>query len=431
MRVANFSPGIPQSTTYAMSADDIELHFDADNLTPKQTEEFESLKDLMGFLQVALIGIGKPSDHLMLYDAFSQPPWPKRLKRLSGFFESMGIQTIPAQHWHYHPKQGFYESVAKDIPDTETFTLYLTSGSNKVIHADPDRLRISQDMNSKVFFAQHAPDFGIPVPETLVTTKGELGGSQVADFLSKHGNQIMLKILGLSGARNVTVVNSQQDCLDYVEEFPADLDVILQERLDLDRFTEMTVDLRITPDDISIANVRKIMFSEGLWVGNLLGPDVILTKAQEKVLMKVGEYARAHGFVLPEGINCGIDYFIDGDDVVVIEINARWTAGLFPTEIIKMAGAQQETAVAFVDLVAADKFDTYLDFIDKHLFSRSPEDFAVIPNGVSAIPQMIDGQAFFFGWQTITGDFEAFKAARRAHLGDGVLMRAETISVQL
>jgi len=44
---------------------------------------------------------------------------------------------------------------------------------------------------------------------------------------------------------------------------------------------------------------------------------------------------------------------------------------------------------------------------------------------------MIDGQAFFFGWQTITGDFEAFKAARRAHLGDGVLMRAETISVQL
>ena len=71
------------------------------------------------------------------------------------------------------------------------------------------------------------------------------------------------------------------------------------------------------------------------------------------------------------------------------------------------------------------------DFIDKHLFSRSQEDFAVIPNGVSAIPQMIDGQAFFFGWQTITGDFEAFKAARRAHLGDGVLMRAETISVQL
>lgn len=431
MRIANFSPGVHQSTTYAMSADDIELHFDAGNLTPKQTEELESLKDLMGFLQVALIGIGKPEDHLMLYDAFSQPPWPDRLKRLAGFFEAMGLDTIPSDHWHYHPKQGFYHSVARGLPDTETFTLYCISGSNQVLHDDPAMLRISQDMNSKVFFARHAPGFGIPVPETLVTTRRALGGPEVADFLGKYGNQVMLKILGLSGARNVTVVHSQQECLDYVAEFPDELDVILQERLDLDRYTEMTVDLRITPDDISIANVRKIMFSEGLWVGNLVGPEVELTSAHRQVLMKVGEFARAHGFVLPEGINCGIDYFIDGDDVVVTEINARWTAGLFPTEIIKMAGAEQETGVAFVDLVAADKFDRYLDFIDQYLFSRSKAGFAVIPNGVSAIAQVIDNQEYFFGWQTITGDFEAFKAARSEQLGDGVLMRAETISVVL
>jgi glutathione synthase/RimK-type ligase-like ATP-grasp enzyme len=414
-----------------MSADDIELHFNADELTPKQTEEFESLKDLMGFLQAALIGIGKPGDHLMLYDAFSQSSWPERLKRLAGFFKSMGLETIPPEHWHYHPKDGFYESVAKDIPGTETFTLYLTSGSNKVIHDNPEMLKISRELNSKVFFAQHAPKFGIPVPETLVTTKRDLGSIEVAEFLVKHGNQVMLKILGLSGARNVTVVTSQTDCIDYVEEFPDDLDVVLQERLDLERFTEMTVDLRITPNDISIANVRKIMFSEGLWVGNLLGPEVVLTGAHEEVLIKVGEFARAHGFVLPEGINCGIDYFVDGEDIVVIEINARWTGGLFPTEIIKMAGATQETAVAFVDLVAAPMFDTYLDFIDAHLFSKSAETFAVIPNGFSAIPQMIDGQEFFFGWQTITGDFESFKAAREKQLGDGVLMRAETISLSL
>ena len=429
MRPANFAPGINASTTYAMSADDIELHFSIDSFTSKQKEEFESLKDLMGFLQVALIGIGKASDHLMLYDAFSHPPWPKRLKRLAGFFEDMGIETIPAEHWHYHPKDGFYESVAKEIPDTETLTLYLTSGSNEVIHKDPARLRVSQNMNSKVFFARHAPEFGIPVPETLVTTKNQLGGSDVANFLKRHGNQVMLKILGLSGARNVTIVNSQQDCLEYVAEFPGDLDVILQQQLDLEKFTEMTVDLRITPDDISITNVRKILFSEGIWVGNLLGPDVVLSSAHKDVLIRVGEYARSHGFVLPEGINCGIDYFVDGDNVVVIEINARWTGGLFPTEIIKMAGAQDEIGVAFVDLVKVKMFDVYLDFIDKHLYSRSLENFAVIPNGASAIPQTVDGQEFFFCWQTITGDFEAFKIARREQLGDGVLMRAETITI--
>ena len=44
---------------------------------------------------------------------------------------------------------------------------------------------------------------------------------------------------------------------------------------------------------------------------------------------------------------------------------------------------------------------------------------------------MIEGQEFYFGWQTIAGDFEAFKAVRAKELGDGVLMRAETISVEL
>ncbi|MEK9823838.1 MAG: hypothetical protein VW840_16845, partial [Gammaproteobacteria bacterium] len=66
-----------------------------------------------------------------------------------------------------------------------------------------------------------------------------------------------------------------------------------------------------------------------------------------------------------------------------------------------------------------------------YLYSNSPEEFSVIPNGFSAIPQMIEGQEFYFGWQTIAGDFEAFKAVRAKELGDGVLMRAETISVEL
>ena len=431
MRVANFRPGIRQSTAFAMSADDTELHFSVDSLTPKQAEECESLKDLMGFLQAALIGVGKSTDHLMLYDAFGIGPWPERLERLAGFFTRMGLDTIPSENWHYHPKHGFYPSVAESLPDTDTVTLYCISGSNRAIHNDDDFFRISQDLNSKVFFAENAPGFGIPVPETLVVKKKDLASAEVRDFLNKHNSQVMLKILGLSGARNVTVVNSLEDCQAYVAEFPDKLDVILQERLDLEKFTEMTADLTITPDDISIANVRKIMFAEGLWVGNLIGPDVALTDGHLETLLKVGEFARSNGFVLPEGINCGIDYFINGDEVVVTEINARWTAGLFPTEIIKMAGAGNETCVAFVDLIAADKFETYLDFIDKYLYTTSPAEFSVIPNGFSAIPQMIEGQEFYFGWQTIAGDFEAFKAVRAKELGDGVLMRAETISVEL
>jgi len=73
-----------------------------------------------------------------------------------------------------------------------------------------------------------------------------------------------------------------------------------------------------------------------------------------------------------------------------------WTGGLFPAEMIRRVGA-----------------------------------FAFIPLGCSQIPQAMDGGDHFFAWQVIAGDFEAFKQARRDKLGDGALMHAEAISLEL
>ena len=36
---------------------------------------------------------------------------------------------------------------------------------------------------------------------------------------------------------------------------------------------EMTVDLTITPQDVSISNVRQILFAGGKWVGNYISPE--------------------------------------------------------------------------------------------------------------------------------------------------------------
>ena len=419
------------STTFAMSVDDTSLYHDVGNLTPKQKKEDEESRDLMGFLQVVLIGLGKPADHIAMYDAFGAAPWPERLATYTDFFNRMGLKPIPPEHRHLHPKEDFYASVARNLPPTDSITLYMTSGTNSVLHNDPEALRISRNVNSKFHFAENAPRFGIPVPETLVTTKGELDSEKVRAFMAKHGPKLMLKISGLAGARNVTTIDSIQAAKDYVAEFDDSMQILLQQRLDFSRFTEMTADYRITDKDITIANVRKIMFADGVWVGNLIGPDVVMTEAHRKELMKVGEYARAQGFVRPEGINCGIDYFVNGDEVVVTEINARWTGGLFPTEMIRRVGADNETAIAFVDMVRGDKFDRYLKFIDENLYKETKGSFAMIPLGVSSIPQVIDGTDHYLSWQIVTGDFEAFRKARREQLGDGVLMRSESISVEL
>jgi hypothetical protein len=414
-----------------MSADDTSLHFDIDTLTPKQLEEFESQKDLMGFLQVALIGLGKHDDHVMLYEDFGQKPWPERLTQYERFFNEMGLSPIPSDHWHLIPRDTFYEAAAEQLPETECVTLYMSSGTNRVLHNDPDFFAISQNLNSKVHFAEHAPLSGIPVPDTLVTTKKDLGSDLVRQFMTDHDNTVMLKILGLSGARNVTSVSSIADCFNYLSEFGDDMDVILQEKLDLNRYTEMTADLLVMDDAISISNVRKILFAEGVWVGNLIGPDIILTEEHTQELIRVGEYARQQGYTAPEGYNCGVDYFISDDDFKVTEINARWTGGLFPAEMIRLVGAEEQSCVAFVDLVREDKFETYLNFVALHLYRPQNADFSVIPLGASAMPQTIEGIDHYFVWQVIEGDFEAFKIKRAAELGDGALMRADSISVLL
>ncbi len=418
------------STAYAVTVDDMSLHFDPAKLTPKQRKDEAESADLMGFLQVVYIGLGKPADYVMMYEEFGVAPWPERLATITEFFKRMGIDPVPPEHRVLHPKADFYPSIARNLPPTESITLYMTSGTNSVLHNDPEAYRVSQNVNSKIHFARNAPGFGIPVPETIVLTKGTLDSGEAHAFIAKHGNKVMLKILGLAGARNVTTVTSIQEAKDYVAEYEDSMELILQQRLDLTRFTEMTVDLRVTPEEIVIANVRKIMFADGVWVGNLIGPDVILTDAHRKELLNVGAYARAQGFVAPEGINCGIDYFIAGDEVMVTEINCRWTGGLFPTEMIRKVGAQNESCVAFVDMVREDKFNDWLDFIDRHLWKETKGDFAMIPLGFSPIPQVINGVNHFLTWQVVPGDFEAFKDVRRKELGDGALMRADSISLE-
>lgn len=434
MRAAPYYPGQKMSTTYVMSGDDASLHFDVNNLTPKQKEDDESNKDLTGFLQMVLIGIGKPADHVMMYDAFGVAPWPSRVEAFASFFRKMGIDPIPAEHRHLHPKAGFYDHIAAALPSTDSITLYMTSGTNSVLHNDPKAYEVSRNVNSKFHFAANAPGFGIPVPETLVTRKGGLDSAEVRAFMDKYGHTVMLKTLGLAGARNVTSVSSLDQAKAYVAEYDDSMAVLLQQKLDFSKWTEMTADMIVTDKDIRITNFRKILFADGIWVGNLIGPDVDVevTELHRRKLIKIGEYARAQGHWAPEGLNCGIDYFIgDKDGFIVTEINCRWTGGLFPTEMIRKVGAEHETCVAFIGLVRHDKFDDYLKFVEKYLYKNSDGPFGVIPLGFSPIPQDLPGGEHFFTWQVVPGDFEAFKKARREELGDGAMAQADSISLAM
>lgn len=434
-----FAPPLSASTRYSMAGDDCSLHFELDELTPKQQEDHVSNQVLTGMLQVALLYIAKPDDEVCLYDTFLTSPWSDALAKYHQLFNAMGLDPVGFSQIQYHPVEGYYEAVADHPSHCDTETLYMVSGSNFPLHGSQHSLHMSQNLNSKIHFAEHAPAFGLQVPDTLVCTKAELGSARVAEFFTKHQPPLMLKILGLAGARNVTTVGDIQAAESYLAEYSGDMDIILQQRLDTSNYTEMTVDLLVSEDNIHVTNVRQILFADGLWVGNLMGNAVSLPEHHAQALLQVGEYARQHGFDHPLGFNLGIDYFIRNEDadrrlpeLVITEINARWTGGLFPAELVRRLGAAHLPVVAFIDMCPPEEFHNYQLFLEQHLYDRDAQQtFAIAPMGFAPFPTDIEGASYLFVWQIVLGDFEAFKQAKQQQLGDQVLITAPNISTGL
>ncbi len=433
MKAGSFFPSLKYSSLFAMAGDDCSLFFDLKNLTEKQKADHIANVELTAMLQIALACIGNSDDHLAVYDEYKKPVWNKTLKQYLNFYERLVDQVIPLQNFTYHPKYSFYESVSKYLNKNQNITdvvnFYMTSGSNSVIHQNRELLAISKNVNSKKHFAENAPRFGIPTPETLITSKQELNSQKVNNFFLKHDNKIMIKLMGLAGARNVAAISSVEEAQDYVEEYDNSMIILLQEKLDLDNFVEMTVDLCIDHKEIKIANTRKILFADGLWVGNLISESVEISPEHQEILINVGKYARHHGYVCSEGCNCGVDFFIGKNgEISVTEINARWTGGLFPAEILAQINNKRD-AIPFFDVVPIEKKEPYMDFLDKYLVGEYDGDFSMLPIGFGCFPVPINGCDHFYTWQAVIGDLNAFKQIKNDELGVDVMPTANIIEI--
>ena len=426
MKVGSFIPEQSASTLYAMAGDDCSLHHDLSSLTPKQQVDHQENQVLTCALQVALVGLGKSSDHVALATPFADPPWREMLDHYRDMFTAMGLDSVPESQWQFHPLDGYYESVAGSLPDVDLTNLYMISGSNEPLHQNPEALAVSRDVNSKLHFAEHAPVAGLPVPRTEVYSKQAIGEGEADRFFSELPGGVMVKLLGLAGSRNVFAVDSVENCFDQIAEYDDDVQILLQEKLDISRWREMTVDLTITPQEISISNVRQILFAGGKWVGNYISPELQVPDPHKAVLMRVGAYARDHGHVADEGINCGIDYFVSGDEVIVTEINARWTGGLFPAEFLRRLVVAQP-AIAFFDMVPVVQSDAVRAFQREHLFPAARGAFAYVPMGFTPFAMEIEVAERYFVWQIVVGDFAAFIEAKRQALTDDAFPTAELI----
>jgi len=436
MKPRAYFPTQRQPVWFAVSADDLLLHFTADQLNAKQRVDDKENKDLIAMLQVGTLFLGKPGDRTSLYEAFSDEPWRSSLERYHRNFQKMGLKPISLADVHFFPREDFYRGIRNLRPD-ELVTVYLVSGSNRQLHDSDTVLEVSRRVNSKMYLASKAAEWSIPVPESCVITKHALSGAQgrrdAADFLRRHGPQVMLKVMGLAGSRNVTVINSLEEAITWVADLRDEEPVLLQQKLAFDDWVEMTVDLFVSDADIHIDNIRQILFANGLWVGNYIRATQKLGPAQRAALLRVGEFVRSEGYTAPEGLNCGLDFFVPRsgtDSVIATEINARFTGGLMPAEVVRrLKLGERDTVVCFAT-VSRDRPDDYLAFNERYLFGNRNAAFATLPLGFSPFTTQIDGREVIFVWQMIWGDFDAAVAAKNRELGAAELAVLNLINLE-
>ena len=51
----------------------------------------------------------------------------------------------------------------------------------------------------------------------------------------------------------------------------------------------------------------------------------------------------------------------------------------------------------------------------------------MVPIGFGCFPVPIEGQDYFYSWQMVVGDFDAFKQAKNKKLAPGVMITANII----
>ena len=119
----------------------------------------------------------------------------------------------------------------------------------------------------------------------------------------------------------------------------------------------------------------------------------------------------------------GIDALVEGlranpdNEIIVTEINPRWTAGLFPTEALRRVDRRGQDAVAHFELIDINQYAGFLDFIAENLPGQSRHDWSIMHLGFSPFNMEVDGVTCVYCWLIILGSFAAYREAAQTLLG--------------
>lgn len=405
---------------FAISSDEPHLFYSPGTLTEKHAKEENLSLDISGVFQVASMLCASGESQVALYSKYKESPWNKVLKQYLKIFSKLGYLFSNKNNIVYFDRKCFYQSLGAHASKTkiENIAVSMLSYSNKELHSCDDDLIITQKAASKIELANNAEHYKIPIPETIACKKHDLDKEFVRNFFAKNQGRVVIKIMGLGSSNNVKNVSSVNDCLNFLKHFDGSLELILQERLDLNLYKEMAVDIVSNDKGYEIKNLREILHKDGMYAGNLYSASFELKDNYRQALDSVVSYVYSLGNLFANNCTFGVDFYVKQDEVLIGEINARWTGGLLIGMIIDNFNIRQDV-YSYFSLVSIENISNYLDFNKEYLYSGEiDKEFSLIPMGFSPYVQLDNGAAKIFVWQAVIGDIDNFIIQKNKFLGE-------------
>ncbi len=428
LNLGPFAPNVKESVFYSFYADETTRFLPFKDLPSRLREQHQLELNAVGKYQQAFIIAAQPKSHVALFSDFRHPKWHDLFQWHYKLALEIGLDILPQNHMHFFSRDNFYAEIFNHKQSSGKLICCGYGFQNVSYIENQNLLKISQQGHSKFELARNALDYNIPIPKSLVIKKSEVLSKEVHQFFDRRSSGVIAKFMGMGGATNTFEVKDPEACHKGLSGFDSEFECLLQEKLNLLEYKEMAVDIKMQDDTFEIDNVRQVLVThDQYW-----HPNIKLKPEHLSALSNVVTYMRQLGFTHPQGYTFGIDFFIKEDELLVGEINARWTSGLVSKLILYRLKANHYPCYAISDVLELKLMPKFQNMVKDNLYRVHGDHFSFGVVFVSFSPSVVmkHGQSHVQVWFLVIGDLHGFVQMKNCILGEHSLSKVNEIDMK-
>lgn len=382
-----------------------------DELNAAEKEKLARMRFEVLPYSMAFLPISSRKDHVYLDAIFLNKEdffdWHKKV------YASVGIEH--SENLHFLEPDEIYPDALINCKNGELVTTISLSHKLQSCVDLSRKIAISKKANSKKELPAQAAKAGFAIPKSGLFASEDLCLEKIQEHFDFPAHDLIMKADGLGGGVNVRTITSLSDCHEFAKDFARDEIFILQERLDFTKYDQYMADFVIRDNGIECVSTRLKLVAGNRWFCNIYSPRVLVNGQNLPDLIRCAENLRELGYSSETGFVCGIDFFQRNKEVLITDVNARWTGGLPAAILLEKLNLNEHLVTSHLDHILESDMAHYQKFVEKHLYC--PESNAALerPGSFALLPLSFSAQAresMLAVWFLVIGDFLEFLNAK-------------------